>query len=300
MSELHKKLGLAFKAEREQRKIDIDQISDELKISVDKLTAIENGDAEFLPSELYYKLFTKTYAEHLGIDLIATIEAIKEDLGISFDSDISKNSETSNSPDETDDSENSYQSSSDDHNAVAEQIISIAAGLTVLIGIIFGIYALTSGEIIGSSSSSDNEAHEGFTSDFAEYRSMLANYEWDMLAKTETKPLRFTISSLDDSWATVLADGDTAIYWTIVPGQDYTAEAKYRFLITVGIPSRVTIKINGREVNLRDSVSRRISRVEVNQVNKEKFPPGIPARKKSTAITPSANIDSSKSRAGER
>jgi len=298
MSELDKKLGLAFKGERERRKLEIGELSDELKISVENLRAIENGDLDFLPSELYFKLFTKSYAERLGIDLIATIEAIKEELGISFDSDYSGEPVSPKSSDENDGSDTSSESFADEKTR-EKKWIPIAMGLTVLGGIIFGIMTLSTQGIVGNSSDSGDDAHGGYTEGLAEYRTMLANYEWGSQIRNHAAPLTISISSLDDSWATVLADSDTAIYRTIVPGRVFTAEAKYRFLVSIGIPSRVTVRVNGREVNLRDSVSRRISRVEVNQINKNNFPPGIPARKKSTPAPSPSNQDSSQSKSGE-
>jgi hypothetical protein len=70
-----------------------------------------------------------------------------------------------------------------------------------------------------------------------------------------------------ESWATVLADGDTAIYRTLTPGRRYEVTAKYRLRVSIGVPSALTIELNGQQVNLRDPSSGRISGVEIDQVN---------------------------------
>lgn len=83
----------------------------------------------------------------------------------------------------------------------------------------------------------------------------------------------------EESWAMVLADGDTAIYRTLVPGKVYTVPADYRYVVSIAWPSRVAVTLNGTPVNLRDPSTRRISRVAINQKNLDSVlnPPEIAA-----------------------
>ena len=81
MSEIHVKFGELLQLERERRGLSLEDLSSELKISEENLQAIEAGDPKALPSEPYYNLFAKSYSQYLGIDFVATMDAIKEEIG---------------------------------------------------------------------------------------------------------------------------------------------------------------------------------------------------------------------------
>jgi len=68
-----------------------------------------------------------------------------------------------------------------------------------------------------------------------------------------------------------MTDGDTAIFRKLVPGRVYEASAKYRMVVSIGVPPVVDIELNGRLVDLRDQQSRRITRVNIDQTNFESF-----------------------------
>ena len=115
------------------------------------------------------------------------------------------------------------------------------------------------------------------------------NYDWDNKQYVAPTKLVLTLIPKEESWSTILADGDTAIYRTLKVGRTYTAEADYRLLVSVGIPSVVTIKLNGKEVDLRDKESRRVSKVLINQMNVDNFLNPKPEPEISTAESESEN-----------
>lgn len=286
MSELQKKLGLAFKAERERRKLKIDDLSDELKISTTNLEAIESGIASDLPSDLYYKLFTKSYAERLGIDLTATIEAIKDEIGLSFDSDdladtgadvseAQSRGKTKAKP--------TISSAPDTDTSITHAILPLAMGATVMAGLVLGLYTLFAA---ADPADQAHDSGDALRAEVLQYKAELDNYNWDLPPVEKRQPLVLSLSSVQDSWATVLADGDTVVYLTVSPGSVYRVEADYRFLVTIGVPSVVTVKLNGHDVNLRDPDSRRISRVEINQINVNRFPLAILSKPKPAQAVP--------------
>lgn len=82
MSENIQKLGELFRIERERQGLTIDEMATTLRVSASKIEKLENGDSSEFPSNLYFKLFCKSYAEALGIDYTRTVEAINESLGI--------------------------------------------------------------------------------------------------------------------------------------------------------------------------------------------------------------------------
>jgi hypothetical protein len=57
----------------------------------------------------------------------------------------------------------------------------------------------------------------------------------------------------------------------LVPGREYTVEAKYRLKVSIAHPAVVQVLLNGQPVNLRDPETRRISRVEIDQANVNEF-----------------------------
>src|SRR5512136_392609 len=81
MSESYVKFGALLKLERERRGAKLEVIASDLKIPIETLQYLEAGQQDALPSELYFRLFAKSYAEYLGIDFTKTIEAIREELG---------------------------------------------------------------------------------------------------------------------------------------------------------------------------------------------------------------------------
>jgi len=80
MDNVEKKLGKVLRQERERRQLDIIELSERLKIPLENLEGIEEGDLSKLPSEIYYNLFARSYATFLGIDFAMTVDAIKSDI----------------------------------------------------------------------------------------------------------------------------------------------------------------------------------------------------------------------------
>ena len=56
-----------LKESRESKEIDLQTISDEIKINIKYLKAIENGDLDIVPNT-YIRLFIRSYSEYLKLD----------------------------------------------------------------------------------------------------------------------------------------------------------------------------------------------------------------------------------------
>ena len=63
-----KTIGEILRAAREERKLSVEQVNRETKISPQTITALEADDFEGFPSETYLKGFLRTYADFLGLD----------------------------------------------------------------------------------------------------------------------------------------------------------------------------------------------------------------------------------------
>ena len=267
MSELHIKFGELLQLERERRGLSHSDLASELKISEENLIAIEEGAPEQLPSDLYYNLFSKSYAEYLGIDFAATMEAIKQDMGGSSapPRDAAESGETG------EDSESNESEEASRDRGPGRKLVLIG-GLVIAAFVVFiAVYklfledALSSGnheapgtEAEAVESEADNEART----------EAYENYDWAHASEIVTDSLRMTLRAREESWATVLADGDTALYQNLTPERTYLVAARYRLLVSIGVPRLVEITLDGRPAFLADAESGRISRVEVNQVNR--------------------------------
>jgi cytoskeletal protein RodZ len=63
-----KTVGEILRTAREARKLSVEQVNRETKISVQTIRALEEDDFGAFPSETYVKGFVRTYAEFLGLD----------------------------------------------------------------------------------------------------------------------------------------------------------------------------------------------------------------------------------------
>jgi len=61
-------VGETLRSAREGRKLSVEQVNRETKISVQTIQALEEDDFGAFPSETYVKGFVRTYAEFLGLD----------------------------------------------------------------------------------------------------------------------------------------------------------------------------------------------------------------------------------------
>ena len=113
--------------------------------------------------------------------------------------------------------------------------------------------------------------HAGDNQEISSNQFDFAGYDWNVPVYQEPSPLSLKLTPEKESWVTVIADGDTALFRTLRPGNVYHSEAKYRMVISIGDPSAVQVQLNGQPADLRDPKSGRISRVLVDQLNVRSF-----------------------------
>jgi cytoskeletal protein RodZ len=63
-----KTIGEILRAAREEKRLSVEQVNRETKISTQTISALEADDFEGFPSETYLKGFLRTYADFLGLD----------------------------------------------------------------------------------------------------------------------------------------------------------------------------------------------------------------------------------------
>jgi hypothetical protein len=279
MSELHVKIGKLLSLERQRQGIALDDLSTKLKINVGNLERVEAGNLDALPSELYFNLFAKSYAEALGINYAATIEAIKEDIGQPLEP---ENSAKKGIPDDATEAatapgrEGALSGTGSKGGANFLRIFAIFFGALIVLFIIFVLV----NKLFLSRDNSENtldmptdaaSADISAEKQLAVNESKFAAYDWNVPRYQKPSDLQLKLVARQESWATVLADGDTAIFRTLTPGRIYTVSAGYRLRVSVAVPSVVDVELNGTPVDLRNPATRRISRVAINQVNLDSF-----------------------------
>ncbi|MEE8575836.1 MAG: RodZ domain-containing protein, partial [candidate division Zixibacteria bacterium] len=235
---------------------------------------IENGEVDKLPAALYFSLFAKSYSEALGIDYEATLQAIEADVE---EESASPNGEAGSS--ESDQAEGMAES--DGKFGFRKTAIWLTAVITILFaGVLISIYLFSDSTLLsGDDSESTGDVSDAGSAETSAYE----NYDFATPPSETPEPLTLSLVANEESWATILADGDTAVFRSLVPWREYTASASFRLRISVAWPSRVTIKLNGETVNLRDPETGRISRVQVDQINLQDYfdrPAYVPASRR--------------------
>ncbi len=72
-------VGQRLRLAREEQGITLEQLSDQLKLSLRQLTALEEGDWSRLPNDTIALAFLRQYARHLGVDVADSVEQLKSD-----------------------------------------------------------------------------------------------------------------------------------------------------------------------------------------------------------------------------
>jgi cytoskeleton protein RodZ len=274
MNQVHKKLGELLKLERERRRVSLDDLSIELKIPLASLESVESGDISTLPSEVYYSLFAKSYAEALGIDYARTIEAIKEDIGESLEPVEPSGAERAESalPDQKGlkEHEEGPKAAGDESSGYVKKLALIMGAIIAAFIVFLGLNMLLSGDDSHEASRevpATTETEPAEEPESGDEDALYASYDWNVPEYAAPQPFTLRLAARGESWATILADGDTAVFRNMLPGRVYTVTAKHRMRVSVAVPSQVDIELNGQPVNLVNPEDRRISRVEITQVN---------------------------------
>ncbi len=274
MSELEIKIGALLKLERERLQIDLADLSEELRITEANLINIEKGEIDELPSIIYFGLFAKSYAEALKIDYAATVDAIKADIELidkapPIKKDVQQ--DTTNSDQKTE--KKSKKSSSFLKKPTNRKVFYIVIIAILLVGGYFVISQLIKDMQADTSLSADSNQTEqttaGQTGDGTDNK--YANYDWNVPQYNKAEELKLQLTARAESWATIFADGDTALFRNLFPGRTYEITAKYRLTLSVAVPSVVDIDLNGNRINPVSTETGRISRVKINQVNVDSF-----------------------------
>jgi hypothetical protein len=262
MSESYVRFGALLKLERENRGRKLEVISSELKIPIETLQYLEAGQQDALPSELYFRLFAKSYAEYLGIDFTKTIEAIREELGELIEP---------QTPEQA--AEPGHKTKAEPTAPITEPVeekSSAKTGLLIALSLAVIAALAVGGYFLFFSKGSEPKAEVQTTPVQPDYSATQPDYGWDS-AGPQRDSMLLTLTTRIGSWATVLADGDTMIYQMLSPGRPYNVTAHEQLLVSIGNPLVVDATLNGQPATLADPETGEVSQVEINLSTVEMF-----------------------------
>ncbi len=257
MPDDYKDIGNKLRQKRKELGKEIDEISEVIKVSSEYLKAIENGDFKALPSTVYYKLFVRSYAQELGLDGNQLLEQFEiEDESVEGDD----------------------ESVSEKKSAVKKRrrpesetpLLKIGIILAVVVIIVFIIIII----LVPREEKKAGTGDLGQTIEKAEIipdsHSVSLNDTTSVedTAASIEPPMTLSIFIKDSCWIMVAADGDTVLKNTLQSGARRSYTADYRFLISMGNPYNVDLKINDTLLRDISNRGRVVKGFEINRLNK--------------------------------
>jgi len=265
----HKEIGAQLKQKRAESGKKMADISEEIKVSVEYLTAIEEGRVNDLPSAVYYKLFVKAYAQEVGLDAEKLLEEPEFTLPIE-----------QNNINEEIIKDQPEQKEKGKPTEISVFKIGIVIGGLVIVGFIIILF-LSLGDDNNEPVLSGHETTSDETMDLPDINILNESDSTqieELVAATEpeqnypiNQPMELQVFIRQTSWVLVIADGDTVLNRNLEPDSRRTLRADYRFAISMGNPFGVDLSINDSLLKPLSETGRPIKNLEINQLNKSEF-----------------------------
>jgi transcriptional regulator with XRE-family HTH domain len=269
MSDNNREIGKILTAARREQKKSIKDVSEGTKIMEHYLEALEAGDPSKLPSIAYFQLFSRSYAEYLGIDPSIFDEVSDQDPALA---EIISDDETI-SRDDGDEGEAVVSESQVQAKRFGRSLIYLVVAIFVIFIAFLGYnYFFVEGDgnlfDLGTEESMMDET-QSLTEEHPDQAELI-------IPDTPYQPpekLKLYMRAKRDVWALVVRDGDTVLNRRLVAGAERQWEADYRYHLTLGISSAVDLFVNDRELAPLAEQARTISGLEINQINYREFYP---------------------------
>jgi len=266
MSDKYTEIGAILAAARRDRNKTLKDAEESTKIMASYLEAIEAGEPDKLPAQEYFMLFSRSYAQYLGVDPVIFDEI--EEIAAA---------EKSVAPARKREPKADEEPPSDDISPQAQEKIFGKTLMFVVIAIVvvfiaFFVYTRFFGPSDATMSPDDAAETEGVGHAADEIPDPgLKTFTYPDQPYQPPEKLRLQMIAKQDVWALVVRDGDTVLNRKLVAGQQRQWEADYRYNLTVGISTAVDLYLNGRRLAPLSDQARIISGLEINQVNYEEF-----------------------------
>jgi cytoskeletal protein RodZ len=272
MSEAHKKVGEKLKAQREKLNLSLEDVSEDTKITVEYLQAIENGEIDSFPSNVYYDMFARSYAKEMEMNPDELFEELKMKAEAAVNFDDAETPPQKAAPESAPKKGNGF------------SFVKLGAwlgGIIIVIFIVIVVLSITGDKTQetpavqseentvaedGEPAGSRTEEPEDITSESATQSVDIELPEYEPV-----KTMSLQVSTRDSCWVMVLADGDTVLNRNLPGGAVRELSAEYRFLVSAGNPNVLDIRLDGRLLRPLSESGRPYRDREINQLNKNEY-----------------------------
>ena len=262
-------LGSFLKEKRKAKGLSLEQVSEELRIKLSFLEALEEGKDELLPALLYKKIFLKAYSDYLGLNF--------EEILNKFSVEGAKVREK----------EETFSAAPVKKEVQAtEQVIArkgkinynswlVIAG--ILLGVIIILLFIMHQQIYMYKKDTKmgmKEVRLGPSlpvQDSTKSESRLEMKEEVKKVQSQTRGMTLRLEGLDRTWAMVIGDGDTLFTGFIDNGMQVEYQAQDYFKLTLGRAWVVRGFLNGKKLKSFGPKSKSIFGREINKNNYRDF-----------------------------
>ncbi|MFH2035496.1 MAG: RodZ domain-containing protein [Candidatus Zixiibacteriota bacterium] len=270
----YKEIGKRLKEKRTSQQIELKDIVEEIKIFEEYLVAIEEGEIQNLPSEIYYNLFVRTYARELGLDA----EKLLDDtyLGGGTDDGEQKEKKTGEPVERVVSTANTYTSPKKIFGWIA--IVVLVAFLVFIA--ISSLCSDSNGAITKQvnppvaivNPEAANEINPDLDTTLVDIKDEgITVVDLNATAPITPPPLTLDIEVQELSWILILADGDTVLHRNLRPNETRQITAENNFNLSVGNPNGVIMKLNNRQMRPLSRNGRAVTNLLITQSNKENY-----------------------------
>ena len=262
-------LGSFLREKRKSKGLSLEQVSEEIRIKLSYLEALEEEKYELLPAPLYKKIFLKAYADYLGLNF--------EEILNKFSVEGSKIREK----------EDTFSAPPVKKEVQATEQVTIRKGKTnynswlVLAGILLGVIIFLLFIMHQQIYRYDRDIRRGIKEvrlgpslpvpDTGKSEPRFTEKEKTKKIPFQTEGMTLRLEGLDRTWAMVIGDGDTLFTGFIKSGTQVEYQAQDYFKLTLGRAWVVKGYLNGERLKSFGSKGKSIFGREINKNNYRDF-----------------------------
>ena len=223
-------IGKVLKKARLEKKLRLQDVYTQIKISPAYLKALENDTSDGLPSPEYARIFLKGYTSFLGLDTEKLLTQSDQD---------SKSSQ-------------SYIEKNTDGKTKKKLLLFSIIGLALVlfITIIFAVrhFVNTVNRVTLEEKLNYSAPDIADSPLVTDDTSLITQSDLDSYVKSESKLLELKFTTIDKTWIRVFADGKKLFGGTLHKGDEKVWYAKEEFHFRIGNAGGVVIELNGKKM----------------------------------------------------
>lgn len=222
-------VGELLRSEREKKGLSLKEIEAAISIRVLYINAIEEGNYEIIPGEVYLKGFIRNYANFLGLDGKKMVDAYRE-------------AQTPRA------SEPSMDTSTVGESSVVRKTKRKNSSKLVEVVIILLCVAGAAWWLLGTSNNVAKEPQGNLQAQTTPVAPPVPITPSTPATPVQTKPVVVVAKYIERCWTSVTADGKQIYEGTPQIGETLTWEAQKNITLTVGNAGAIDITANGKSL----------------------------------------------------